>query len=143
MKPIISFQWISGMGEHWGMTLQKFTTLITHRCSSNWLVLLIVHQSLHQLCLYCQKLMSRWWTSSMTMASTSSSSRHLSSNTIPNLRDYHIKDNSRDRDQNLITFWTYPNFSSLVKQTYLELQISSRGVLYIVRKLMKLSTTFI
>jgi hypothetical protein len=22
-KPIISFQWISGMSEHWGMTLQK------------------------------------------------------------------------------------------------------------------------
>jgi hypothetical protein len=34
-KPIIGFQWISGMSEHWGMTLQKFTTLITRRCSSN------------------------------------------------------------------------------------------------------------
>jgi hypothetical protein len=57
-KPIIGFQWISGMIEHWGMTLQKFTTLITRRCSSKWLVLLIVHQSLHQLWLYCQKLMN-------------------------------------------------------------------------------------
>jgi hypothetical protein len=87
------------------MTLQKFTTLISCRCSSNWLVLLIVHQSLHQLCLYCQKLMnSRWWTSSTTTASTSSSSRYLLSNTISNLRDYLILDNSRDSEQNLITF---------------------------------------
>jgi hypothetical protein len=28
-KPIIGFQWIYGMREHWGTTLQKFTTLIT------------------------------------------------------------------------------------------------------------------
>jgi hypothetical protein len=27
MKPIISFQWISGMHEYWGTALQKFTTL--------------------------------------------------------------------------------------------------------------------
>jgi hypothetical protein len=78
--------------------------------------LLIVHQSLHQLWLYCQKLMnSRWWTNSMTTASASSSSRHLLSNTISNLRDYHIIDNSRDRERNLITFWIYPNFNSSVK----------------------------
>jgi hypothetical protein len=116
-KPIIGFQWISGMSEHWGMTLQKFSMLITRMCSSNWLVLLIFHQSLHQLCLYCQEFMnSRWWTNSTTTVSTSSSSRHLSSNTISNLRDYHIIDNSRDRERNLITFWIYSNFSSSVNR---------------------------
>jgi hypothetical protein len=31
-KPIIHFQWISGMREHWGMTLQKLTMLIMWLC---------------------------------------------------------------------------------------------------------------
>jgi hypothetical protein len=43
MKPIIGFQWISGMREHWGTALQKFTTLITRWCPSNWLILLVLH----------------------------------------------------------------------------------------------------
>jgi hypothetical protein len=42
-KPIIGFQWISGMHEHWGTTLQKFTMLITWLCPSNWLILLVLY----------------------------------------------------------------------------------------------------
>jgi hypothetical protein len=53
-KPIIGFQWIYGMREHWGMTLQKFTTLIMWGCPNNWLILLVLYQLLHKLCLHCQ-----------------------------------------------------------------------------------------
>jgi hypothetical protein len=57
-KPIIGFQRISGMCEHWGTTLQKFTTLITWLCPSNWLILLVLHQLLHKLRLHYQQLLN-------------------------------------------------------------------------------------
>jgi hypothetical protein len=82
-KPIIGFQRISGMCEHWGTTLQKFTTLITWLSPSNWLILLILHQLLHKLRLHCQYLLNSWWRwwwwiwGNTSMTPASSSSGHL------------------------------------------------------------------
>ena len=113
-KPIICFQWISGMREHWGTALQEFTMLIM-RCSTNWMVLLILHQYLHELCLHCQKLLNsrwRWWwwmwgNTSMTLVS--SSSRYLTSNT--NIQNLEIS----KLEYILKNFWTSSNISSSVK----------------------------
>ena len=123
------------------MALEEFTTFIT-RCSTNGLVLLILHQSLHKLCLDCQKLLnSGWWWwwmwGNTSMTSASSSSRHLPSNT--NIQILEIS----KLEYILKIFWTSLNISSSVKQSYLEFQKSKRGVLYMVGKLKKLSTTFI
>ena len=81
-KPIIYFQGISGMRKHRGAALQEFTTLVMW-CSTNQLILLILHQSLHKLCVHYQKLLnSRWWWwwwmwGNTSTTSASSSSRHL------------------------------------------------------------------
>ena len=61
----------------------------------------------------------------------------------PKFRDFLIIDTYRDIEYVLKIFQTSSNISCLVKQSYLELQISKRGVLYMVRKLKKLYTTFI
>ena len=130
------------MREHRGMALQEFTMLITG-CSTNLLVLLILHQRLHELCLYCQKLLNsrwRWWWwmwGNTSTTSASSSSRHLPSNT--NIQILEIS----KLDYILQIFWTSSNISNSVKQSYLEFQISKRGILYMVGNLKKLSTTFI
>ena len=96
---------------------------------------------LHKLCLHCQELLNsgwRWWWwmwGNTSTTSASSSSGHLLSN-IQNLEisklEYILK-----------IFWTSLNISSSVNQSYLEFQNSKRGVLYMVGKLKKLSTTFI
>ena len=130
------------MRKHRGTTLQEFITLVM-RCSTNLLVLLILHQRLHELCLYCQELLNsrwRWWWwmwGNTTTTLASSSSGHLLSNTnIQNLEismlEYILK-----------IFWTSLNINSSVKQSYLKFQISKRGLLYMVGKFKKLSTTFI
>ena len=58
-------------------------------------------------------------------------------------RDFQVIDTYRDIEYILKIFWTSSNISSSVKQSYLEFQISKRGVLYLVGKLKKLYTTFI
>ena len=124
-----------------GMTLQEFTTLVT-RCSSNWMILLILYQSLHKLCLHCQKLLNSWWWwwwmwGNTFTTSASSSSRHLTSNI--NVQNLEIS----KLEYILKIFWTSSNISSSVKQSYLKFQKSKRGVLYMVGKLKNLSTMFI
>ena len=61
----------------------------------------------------------------------------------PKFRDFLIIDTYRDIEYILKIFWTSFNISSLVKQSYLEFQISKIGVLYMVGNLKKLYTTFI
>ena len=82
-----------------------------------------------------------WGNTSMTSASPSS--RHLASNT--NIQNLEISKLCTYRDTKYILkiFQTSSNISSSVKQSYLEFQISKKGVLYMVRNLKILSTTFI
>ena len=107
------------------------------------MVLLILHQRLHELCLHCQKLLNcqwRWWWwmwGNTSMTSASSSSRRLPSNINIQILEISML------EYILKIFRTSSNISSSVKQSYLEFHISKRDVLYMVGKLKKLSTTFI
>jgi len=58
-------------------------------------------------------------------------------------RDFQVICTYGDTEYILKTFWTSSNISSLIKQSYLELLISKRGLLYMVGNLKKLATTFI
>ena len=58
-------------------------------------------------------------------------------------RDFQVICTYRDIEYILKIFWTSFNISTSIKQSYLEFLISKRGVLYMVGKLKKLSTTFI
>ena len=58
-------------------------------------------------------------------------------------RDVQVICTYRDIEYILNFFCMSSNVSSSVKQSYLEFQISKRGVLYMVGNLKKLSTTFI
>ena len=78
------------------------------------------------------------------MTSVSSSFGYLTSNTkVQNFRVFQVVDTYRDIEYILKNFWTSSNISSSVKQSYLEFLISKIGVLYMVRNIKKLATTFI
>ena len=58
-------------------------------------------------------------------------------------RDFQVIDTYRDIEHVLKNFWTSPNTSSSVKQSYLEFRISKIAMLYMFGNIKKLSTTFI